>query len=366
MAVTDDPLADGAAGAVVTAARAALRALGALDLDGMGPDELTEVVLATQALRTQLEAAEARALDRWEAGGAWRADGARSAAAWLAWKQQLPVAETRRRVRHARALGALPAVAEAWAAGEIDRTHVAQLLAVRSARTERAFARDHQELLDLARQARFCDFQHVCRRWEQVVDPDGAEQDADSGRAGRSVHLSQGFQGSWLGRMAFDPISGAIVHGTLERIKQELFEAEWAAAKERLGRDPFVTELERTPAQRRADAMVEMAVRAGTAPADGRRPAPLFTVLVGYETFAGPVLELFNRTTLTPGIARWLTEADVERVVFESPSRVIDVGARRRFFRGALRRAIANGLGHGSTAPSAAVRPALANAQSSA
>jgi hypothetical protein len=52
-------------------------------------------------------------------------------------------------------------------------------------------------------------------------------------------------------------------------------------------------------------------------------------------------LELFNRTILTPGTAaRWLTEADIERIVFDSPSRVIDVGATRRFFTGALHRAV--------------------------
>ena len=45
--------------------------------------------------------------------------------------------------------------------------------------------------------------------------------------------------------------------------------------------------------------------------------------------------------TLTPGsLVPWLGEAEIERVVFDGPSRVIDVGARRRLFRGALRRAI--------------------------
>ncbi len=84
-----------------------------------------------------------------------------------------------------------------------------------------------------------------------------------------------------------------------------------------------------------------MAIRARTAPKDGRRPRPLFSVLVGYETFAGPTLELFNRTVITPGTAgEWLEEADVERVVFDGPSRVVDVGVQRRFYRGALRRAI--------------------------
>jgi hypothetical protein len=341
MAVIDRSPSGGSVEPVLDAAREALRALGALDLDALHPDALTTVVLATQQLRTQLEAAEAGALARWDAAGAWRADGARSAAAWLTWKQHLPIAETRRRVRHARALRSFPALADAWAAGEIDRSHVAVLLAVRNPRTEEAFERDHLELLDLARDSRYCDFQRLCQRWELVVDPDGAEQDADAERAGRTVHLAQGFLGGWLGRMSFDRASGAVVHGTLEAIEQELFQEEWAAAKQRLGRDPLVMELERTPAQRRADAMVEMAIRARTAPKDGRRPAPLFTVVVGYETFAGSVLELWNRTILTPGTAaRWLTEADVERVVFESPSRVIDVGAQRRFYRGALRRAI--------------------------
>jgi hypothetical protein len=64
-------------------------------------------------------------------------------------------------------------------------------------------------------------------------------------------------------------------------------------------------------------------------------------VVVGLETLTGPILEMWNRTVISPGCAAcWLTDADIERIVFDSPSRVIDVGAKRRFFRGALRRAI--------------------------
>jgi hypothetical protein len=36
----------------------------------------------------------------------------------------------------------------------------------------------------------------------------------------------------------------------------------------------------------------------------------------------------------------WLEDADVERAVFDGPSRVIDIGRRRRLFTGGLRRAI--------------------------
>ena len=102
-----------------------------------------------------------------------------------------------------------------------------------------------------------------------------------------------------------------------------------------------MADLGRSPAQRRADALVEMARRAGTARADGRRPEPLFTVLVGYETFAGRICELSNGTVVSPGsLLPWLDEAWVERVVFSGPSRVMDVGVTRRLFHGATRRAV--------------------------
>src|SRR3546814_15903699 len=140
-----------------------------------------------------------------------------------------------------------------------------------------------------------------------------------------------------FGRIVLDPVRGAIVAETLHESERGLFEADWPEAKARLGRKPLLAELARTNAQRYADALTAMAIRARTAPADGRRPAPLFTVLVDYETLRGPVLEMWNRAQLTPGTAaRHLTEADVERIVFDGRSRVLDVGAQRRFFRGEI------------------------------
>ena len=70
-------------------------------------------------------------------------------------------------------------------------------------------------------------------------------------------------------------------------------------------------------------------------------PEPLFCVLVDYETMAGRICELANGTAVTPGsLLRYLNDAWIERVVFRSPSRVIDVGVRRRLFTGATRRAV--------------------------
>ena len=322
-------------------AQDAIGALAALDLDRLTGEELTDLVMASQRLRGALEVSEARVLARWDAAREWQPSGAKTAAAWLAWQQRLPVQVARQRMRHARALRELPAVEKAWAAGEIDRSHVATLLNVRNPRTEELSQRDHKALLDTARTGWFSDFRRHCDYWTLAADPDGAERDAADDLAARELHLSLSIGGMWFGKLTLDPISGEIVQRTLGGIERELFESDWAEAKERLGRKPMIFELVRTPAQRRADALVEMAARARTAPKDGRRPAPLFDVVVDYESLRGPVLELFNRSVLTPGtIAPWLTQADVERIVFDGRSRVLDVGAQRRFFDGADRRAI--------------------------
>jgi hypothetical protein len=62
---------------------------------------------------------------------------------------------------------------------------------------------------------------------------------------------------------------------------------------------------------------------------------------VGWESFHGMLCRLARGGAVEPGaLAPWLEEAWIERVVFDGPSRVIDVGAQRRFFTGATRRAV--------------------------
>jgi len=45
-----------------------------------------------------------------------------------------------------------------------------------------------------------------------------------------------------------------------------------------------------------------MAVRSPAAATIGRRPRPLFTVLVDYDTLAGRVCELSDGTLIAPGV----------------------------------------------------------------
>ncbi|HUR18384.1 MAG TPA: HNH endonuclease signature motif containing protein [Acidimicrobiales bacterium] len=84
-----------------------------------------------------------------------------------------------------------------------------------------------------------------------------------------------------------------------------------------------------------------MSTRAGTAPVDGRRPEPLFSVFVDYETFAGRLCAMADGAVVSPGsLIEHLDDGWVERVVFDGPSRVMDLGAATRLFAGATRRAI--------------------------
>ena len=139
----------------------------------------------------------------------------------------------------------------------------------------------------LVRQAstlRYDSFARAAAYWKQLADPDGVEDDEERRRSDREVYLDSSFGGMWLGKITLDPISGSIVGAELERLERAMFEAEWAAARADLGRDPTVADLVRTPGQRRADALVEMATRSRIAPGDGRRPTPLFSVLIDYET----------------------------------------------------------------------------------
>src|SRR5690606_32301148 len=80
-----------------------------------------------------------------------------------------------------------------------------------------------------------------------------------------------------------DPVSGAIVARELERLEQELFEADWAEARQRLGDAATAADLARTPKQRRADAVRIMAERSAAKPADAKEPRVLVHVLAGTE-----------------------------------------------------------------------------------
>jgi Domain of unknown function (DUF222)/HNH endonuclease len=274
--------------------------------------------------------------DKW---GAWALDGARSATAWIAKEGKLLRSEARRLVRRGRALDHLPEAAKAWREGDIGAAHVDSLEKVRNSRTQCTLEADEEMLVNQGRTLCPEDFGKAVDYWEQLADPDGTEESAEEQRNRRDVYLVKAGD-MWLGRMTLDPIGGAIFANELDRLEAELFEADWKEAGARLGHDPTVSDLARTPSHRRADAVEEMAKRSATAPPDGIPPKPLFDVLIDWPTLGGRTCELAQGMAVTPGsLVPWLDRADFERAVFEPPDRV-QVSATARLFTGATRRGI--------------------------
>jgi len=241
----------------------AIDALLAADVSSLADAESIKVL---ERELSRLEAVVTKAVAAFDASGDWANDGAKGAAPWVATACRLPRAAARRQVRRGRVLRHLPEVAAAWERGQVCAAHLDLVAAARREGTEEALSRDEGILVRQAKSLRFEQFARAVAYWDQLADPDGTEEVAEARRARRDVYLEASFDGMFLGKMTLDPIAGAIVAGELGRIEQEFFEADWARAKAEYGEKASVADLWRTPAQRRADALVEMASIAARPP----------------------------------------------------------------------------------------------------
>jgi hypothetical protein len=305
----------------------AITAVRALDPDTLTDDELHELVVALHRQNHRLAGARARLVARWDRRQGWADDGSRSAAQRLARDSRTSVATARRELRRARHLESMPHTAKALAVGELSVDHVDLLGAANDGCRRAVFAEHEEMLVEQCATLRFVQACRAVKYWRNRADADAVEDDAQRLHTGRAASVAVTIDGMVDVRAWLDPIGGAVVKTELVRLEHELYLADQ--------RDGTM----RTVAQRRADALVEMATRSATAPAKGRRPKPLFTVLLGDESFTR-LCELSSGQVITPGqLVPHLGTAQLESVLFDGPTTVISV-SKRRTFTGALRRAI--------------------------
>lgn len=306
------------------------------DLDALCPSEVEARLHELHEVQAAAAAYEARLCARYEADREWARHGALSPAAYVAKTRRLPVEACRRPFRIARHVRDLPAVVAAQAAGRIEDPHVARIARADTPRVHDALVADQVEIVRWAMELPWPLFVRRLQDWIEEHDPDGPAPDL----AERSVNCSKTIEDRWVLDGMLDPIGGSIFDRELRRLERQLFQADWREAEARLGHDPLLHELERTSAQRRADALILMAERSATFPEDGRRGAPLFTVLVGHDAFV-KVCELTNGIQARPSqLAPYLTRAIVETVVFDGPFHAVEASGQRTF-TGVLRRAVA-------------------------
>ena len=306
-----------------------------------------ETVIALQRITARAESLLTRSVAAFDAASNFTPQ-AYSAVHWITARCRIPRNQAKRQVRRGRELRYLPETTRAWEEGDITGAQADVMIALRRDETEAALARDEAVLVGQAKELTFEHFSRSGAYWRQLADPRGTDRDAARQEARRDGYLVKSFSGMLFGAMTLDPVGGTIVAEELGRLSRELFEADRAKARAALGRDPGPGDkLARTPGQHFADALVEMAIRSKSCPSDARRPAPLFTVLVGWETVHGRLCELENGTVLPPGtLPAWLDGADVERATFHPGGRVtmactsrLSAGISRRVTAAELERA---------------------------
>ena len=248
---------------------------------------------------------------------------------WAREHCRLTPGAARERVSVARRLRELPEACAAFAAGEMSYAHVRQISAA-TADVDRDVATQGEAILvEAARNLDPRRFGVVIAHWRNAVDPDGFLAGANDAFERRRFDISETFEAMTVfdGQLPGD--DGALVRTAIDAYSKPL------------------PDDARTPTQRRADALVELArqvLNAGDAPSSGgERPhLNVHVSLATIEQRAGAVgAELDWGGVVSGETARRLAcDAGVSRIITDGAREPLDVGRRTRTIPAALRRAV--------------------------
>jgi hypothetical protein len=273
-------------------------------------------------------------IGEWDHRGLWSYDGARSGAAWLAHHGGQSRARAGSEVKVSRRLRAMPKVAEASGSGALCSEKVEALARATdhdpSGRLAELFARDEELLVGQVAGLSVDHARTALRHWRACADDQVLAGDVQRQHDSRWVSLVQTMNGMWDLTGRFEAHTGAMIHGRLAELMEQLRRAERATLADGERGTP--------PLQRRADALVELVTRAPavTGPADGgepvdtAQPKPLLLVDVPLEALED---RLGRPATLADGtplafetIARLACESGVMALVTRAGRLTVDLG----------------------------------------
>ena len=228
-------------GVVVGQLQAGLAALNAADVPGLPDEQLRSEVLELLACLNQLTGALLDRIGVFDRRELSQVDAQRASSTWLVDFGLMSKGAALRWLTQARALTRLPALAEGVRTGRVSMEHLAKVVElVRHIGIEPV--RDYDEILAaLCASAGPVEVGKACLRIWAMVDPDGAEPDPAEDFDRREITFSQ------LGAMTY-------VRGRLDPEGAAALQT----AVDALMRPPAPGD-ERTAAQRRADAVVDLA-----------------------------------------------------------------------------------------------------------
>jgi hypothetical protein len=273
----------------------------------------------------QLEVERLRRLAEIDRRRLFERDGHLSSASWLATMFKVAWGTARDQVRIARALEEMPATRDAVESGDVSMSVLRLLVASREV-DEASFERAEARLVEAARIHSIGDLRRVTAYWRLAVEREQALEGQENLRERRRLHASVSFMGTVRVDGDLDPENGETLLTALGAVID---------AESRGGASD-----DRTPAQRRADALGEICRqwldRSGRPSVAGERPH--VTVTVGAEVLPS---ELDHVGPVPVEMARRLAcDASVMRVVLHGRSEPLDVGRRTQVVSPAIRRAV--------------------------
>ncbi len=295
------------------------------DLHDRPRDELAEDLVALRESIDRLEAEATRRLAAFDGQAGFARDGYPSATAFLKHRCRMTGGRARAVVGMAAALAKMPLTAKLYACGDLSTDQVRVLTSAAEAHPE-SFALAEATLCDLARDLPWVDdLRHAVGYWKESVDRDAVAAEAWDLHQQRALHASRTIDGlvkldGWLA-----PEQGDVVLNALDAVTP-----------------PPSEEDERTPAQRRADALVDLARSSLDGTAGSGRPHLHVHVDLERLTRArsGMGESGTGHVLASPAIRRLACDANVSRIVFGPASQPLDVGRKHRVIPEWLRRAL--------------------------
>ncbi|MBN2112884.1 MAG: DUF222 domain-containing protein [Acidimicrobiia bacterium] len=289
--------------------------------------EMTPEVQRLDRLMSRAQARKANVVAAAHRRGVPQAEGFGSTTAWLIAVTGEPPAVCRSRVRVALALQHMPQTTQAFACGDVSEPRVRLLVEAREA-APAVFARDERLLVSQACSLSARVFPKAVAHWRRLADPDGARADAAKAFQGRRLCVSATWGGMVRLDGDLDPESGSVVMTAIGSLAEP-----WA-----LDRGDS-----RSPAQRRADALVEICRRhldSSDRPRQGGERPHLLLTLSPAE-LAGDGLVDLDTGSITAETARRLTcDCNLTPIALDSQGDPVAVGRRTRVVPPALRRAL--------------------------
>ena len=306
-------------------------------------DELHDLAVGLEAERARLTVAAGAVAHQWAERGDWKADGSLRPQLALARDAHRDHAAVRQEMRRAKWLERMPCTRQAVVDGRLSIDHVDLLVHHAGGARFELFLETEALLVEqCARLRLFDDVRRMVQYWAALADDQLGRRRRR--RDGSAVYLSRSAltgEGDLTGHLA--PVDHEIVARELDRLGREILLEDRSAG------------VQRTPAQRRAAALVRMATRSINS--TGATARPSFQVIIGDET-ARRLCELASGTVVGPeDLEPFIDTAVMQRFLFDG-SEVVLATSKQRTFRGNLRRAIQvrdRRCQHGSVCPTPAV-----------